>query len=72
MRSLLKRGTATAAPARSPDPGASPAASVTCGLLTCPGCGLQLETLVLRCPRCRAEIPLGCSGNCRDCGKANG
>jgi hypothetical protein len=64
MRGMLKRGAATA-----PHPGASPTARTTCGLLTCPGCGLQLESLVLRCPRCRADIPLGCSGNCRECGK---
>lgn len=43
-----------------------------CGLLTCPECGLELETLVLRCPRCLATIPLGCSGNCRECGKDDG
>ena len=41
-----------------------------CGLLTCPECGLRLETLTLRCPRCHATIPLGCSGNCAECGKA--
>ncbi len=43
-----------------------------CGLLTCPECGLQLETLTLRCPRCLATIPLDCSGNCSECGKARG
>jgi hypothetical protein len=72
MRGLLKRGTATATPDADPRQDASQAARATCGLLTCPGCGLQLESLVLRCPRCRAEIPLGCSGNCRECGKAKG
>lgn len=41
-----------------------------CGLLTCPHCALRLETLTLRCPRCRADIPLGCGGNCGACGKA--
>jgi hypothetical protein len=41
-----------------------------CGLLTCPHCGLGFETLTLRCPRCRADIPLGCEGNCSTCGKA--
>jgi hypothetical protein len=41
-----------------------------CGLLACPHCGLAFETLTLRCPRCRADIPLGCGGNCSTCGKA--
>jgi hypothetical protein len=43
--------------------------TAACGLLTCPECGLRLETLTLRCPRCRATIPLGCGGNCSECGK---
>ena len=54
-------------------PGAAAAAKATpstCGLLTCPNCGLGMETLTLRCPRCRADIPLGCGGNCSTCGKA--
>jgi hypothetical protein len=49
---------------------AADAAPSKCGLLTCPRCGLRLETLTLRCPRCRADIPLGCGGNCSTCGKA--
>jgi hypothetical protein len=69
MRGLLKRGVATAILDADPRPDASPTPRATCGLLTCPGCGLQLESLVLRCPRCRADIPLGCGGNCRECGK---
>ena len=36
----------------------------SCALLTCPHCGLQLESLAFRCPRCLHDIPLGCSGNC--------
>jgi hypothetical protein len=43
-----------------------------CGLLICPDCGLRLETLTLRCPRCLGTIPLGCSGNCKQCGKQGG
>ena len=41
----------------------------SCGRLTCPECGLQMQALRLRCPRCLATIPLGCSGNCSECGK---
>lgn len=49
---------------------AGAAAPAKCGLLTCPHCSLAFETLTLRCPRCRADIPLGCGGNCSTCGKA--
>jgi hypothetical protein len=65
MRGVLRRGAATA-----PDPDVSPMTRTICDLLTCPECGLRSETLTLRCPRCRADIPLGCGGNCSACGKA--
>ena len=77
MRGVLKRrGRApqvtptSSPPAVSEAPGAAGAAPSQCGLLTCPHCSLRLETLALRCPRCRADIPLGCGGNCSACGKA--
>lgn len=66
MRGLLKRraqAESMPAPAATPTP-------ASCGLLACPHCGLQLETLAFRCPRCLGHLPLGCSGNCRACGKA--
>jgi len=65
MRSLLKRRPKTKAVTAGPHPAA------TCGLLTCPHCGLRLETPAFRCPRCLEDIPLGCGGNCRECGKAS-
>jgi hypothetical protein len=37
--------------------------------MTCEQCGLVVEKLVLRCPRCLAAMPLGCGGNCKACGK---
>jgi hypothetical protein len=37
--------------------------------MTCEKCGLVLEKPTLRCPRCLAPMPLGCSGNCKECGK---
>jgi len=62
---------AAAEPAAAPSAEAAAAvAPAKCGLLTCPHCGLAFETLTLRCPRCRADIPLGCGGNCSTCGKA--
>jgi hypothetical protein len=75
MRGALKRRRRTEqAPAPKPRAaeagGATTAAPPACGLLTCPHCGLRLETLAFRCPRCLGDIPLGCSGNCRACGKA--
>ncbi|WP_425800368.1 hypothetical protein ACHOLT_10460 [Desulfitobacterium sp. Sab5] len=36
---------------------------------TCPRCGYPIEGLMLVCPRCREELPRGCSGNCSACGK---
>jgi hypothetical protein len=35
----------------------------------CPRCGYPVEGLALVCPRCREELPRGCSGNCSSCGK---
>ena len=71
MRGVLKTARRQADAAESAD-AAAPAggAQSQCGLLTCPQCGLRLDTLALRCPRCRADIPLGCGGNCSTCGKA--
>lgn len=37
--------------------------------MTCPKCGMQMDTPALRCPRCLEPLPLGCSGDCRSCGK---
>ena len=37
--------------------------------MTCRTCGLEITTFALRCPRCLEPLPLGCNGNCRDCGK---
>ncbi len=48
--------------------GASRAAS-SARSVRCPGCGLVLGTLALRCPRCLAPLPLGCAGDCRRCGR---
>jgi hypothetical protein len=50
----------------------SGASAAGCPLLTCSHCGLKLETFAFRCPRCLGDIPLGCSGNCRSCGKGKG
>lgn len=42
----------------------------SCGHVTaCPRCGYLVEGLALVCPRCREELPRGCSGNCSSCGK---
>jgi hypothetical protein len=60
------RGRATAEAATTPGQSVAAAPSA-CGLLACPTCGLHLETLALRCPRCRATIPLGCDGDCSRC-----
>lgn len=68
MRGLLKSRRRPQAAATPMTEGAAPA---TCALLRCPQCGLELETFALRCPRCRADIPFGCSGDCRSCGKAS-
>jgi hypothetical protein len=71
MRGVLKRRRPASehAAAGGPAAGAGPEPT-SCGLLTCPHCGLRLETLVFRCPRCLEDVPLGCSGDCRSCGKA--
>ena len=37
--------------------------------MTCAKCGLVLRELALRCPRCLEALPLGCAGNCKECGK---
>lgn len=83
MRGLLRRRR-PAAPSTPAAVAGTPGATATrpatvasagpsaCGLLKCPHCGLRLETLALRCPRCRTDIPLGCSGDCRACGKPVG
>ena len=44
-----------------------PAVSHPC--LACRQCGLVLESFALRCPRCLEPLPLGCNGNCKECGK---
>ena len=37
--------------------------------MRCEKCGLVVQKPTLLCPRCRAAMPLGCSGNCKECGK---
>ena len=44
-------------------------AEVSHACLTCPQCGLVLESFALRCPRCLEPLPLGCDGNCKECGR---
>jgi hypothetical protein len=76
MRGVLKKGrrAGVAPPPAAPDyPAAAAAPSAAgCPLLTCSHCGLKLETFAFRCPRCLGDIPLGCRGNCRSCGKGEG
>jgi len=40
--------------------------------VSCPKCGLVLTQFSLRCPRCLEPLPLGCSGDCKKCGKEPG